>query len=92
MLDKLPADKAASLTGKTFFPHLISDPFKQGLTVVFTASLITCLIAAAASWLRGAFNAAKAQPQSGPFGLPNERHPAPAASPELSEDFTPIVH
>jgi hypothetical protein len=27
-----------------------------------------------------------------PFGLPAERHPQPTASPELSEDFTPIVH
>jgi MFS family permease len=92
VLNKLPADKASYLTGKTFFPHLISDPFKQGLTVVFTASLIMCLTAAAASWLRGAFTAPEQEAQEKPFGMPDGAHPAPAESPQLSEDFTPIVH
>jgi MFS family permease len=43
----------ASITGKTFFPHLIADPFIDGLRIAFTASLIMCLVAGAASWLRG---------------------------------------
>jgi MFS family permease len=41
------------VTGKTFFPHLIAGPFMTGLRIAFTASLIMCLIAAAASWMRG---------------------------------------
>jgi hypothetical protein len=41
------------ITGKQFFPELISDPFMHGLRIAFTASLVMCLIAAAASWLRG---------------------------------------
>jgi MFS family permease len=43
----------AHITGKTFFPHLISDPFLTGLRIAFSASMIMCLIAAAASWMRG---------------------------------------
>jgi hypothetical protein len=90
VLNKLPADKAQYLTGKTFFPHLISDPFKQGLVVVFTASLLMCLVAAGASWLRGALSSAG--PPTDSFGMPQGASPSPAESPKLSEDFTPIVH
>jgi MFS family permease len=43
-----------TLTGKTFFPHLIADPFMHGLRIAFTASLLMCLVAAWASWMRGA--------------------------------------
>jgi MFS family permease len=43
----------AHITGTTFFPHLISDPFLTGLRIAFSASMIMCLIAAAASWMRG---------------------------------------
>ncbi len=53
VLAALPPDNAAHLTGKTFFPELISSPFKHGLAIAFTASLLMCLVAAAASWLRG---------------------------------------
>ncbi|HLY83397.1 MAG TPA: hypothetical protein VKQ71_10460 [Acidimicrobiales bacterium] len=47
-----PADQA-TLTGRSFFPHLIAGPFMHGLRIAFTASIIMCFIAAAASWLRG---------------------------------------
>jgi MFS family permease len=53
VLASLPPDRAAYITGKTFFPQLISSPFKHGLSVVFTASLLMFLVAAAASWMRG---------------------------------------
>jgi MFS family permease len=43
-----------TLTGKEFFPHLIADPFMHGLRIALTASLVMCLIAAWASWMRGA--------------------------------------
>ena len=49
----LPAHAQAVLTGHTFFPHLISAPFKDGLHTAFTFAIIACLIAAAASLLRG---------------------------------------
>jgi hypothetical protein len=53
VLRALPAGRAEYLTGRSFFPQLISGPFKHGLVVVFTASLLMCLVAAWASWLRG---------------------------------------
>jgi len=43
----------AHITGKAFFPHLIAHPFMVGLDIAFGASLVMCLIAAAASWMRG---------------------------------------
>jgi MFS family permease len=42
-----------TLTGRSFFPQLISDPFASGLEVAFGFAIVACLIAAAASWLRG---------------------------------------
>ncbi|ARC57070.1 Antiseptic resistance protein [Frondihabitans sp. 762G35] len=43
----------ATLTGKEFFPQLISGPFHAGLVVVFTAATIMTVIAAVASLVRG---------------------------------------
>ena len=53
VLAALPPANAAEITGTKFFPELISAPFKDGLKITFTFSLIAYLIAAAASWLRG---------------------------------------
>ena len=49
VLGTLPAGNATTLTGKEFFPHLISGPFHQGLVVVFLAAAVMSVIAAAAS-------------------------------------------
>ena len=49
----LPRAKVAYLTGRAFFPRLISSPFHSGLTEAFTFALVACLIAAATSWMRG---------------------------------------
>ncbi len=43
----------AILTGPAFFPHLISAPFREGLHAAFVFAIAACLIAAAASLLRG---------------------------------------
>jgi MFS family permease len=43
----------AVLTGPAFFPHLISGPFREGLHTAFVFAIVACLIAAAASLLRG---------------------------------------
>ena len=50
---RLPAQNVATLTGKTFFPHLISQPFHHGLVVVFLAAAIMAVIAAIVSAMRG---------------------------------------
>jgi MFS family permease len=52
-LHALPAGQAAQITGKSFFPELLADPFMTGLRIAFSAAMVMCLIAAAASWMRG---------------------------------------
>ena len=41
------------LTGPSFFPHLISGPFSDGLDAAFVFAIVACLVAAVASLLRG---------------------------------------
>jgi hypothetical protein len=53
VLSSLPAASVHLLTGRAFFPSLISGPFRSGLNVAFGFSIAACLIAAAASWSRG---------------------------------------
>ena len=53
LLDSLPKADVAALTGKTFFPQLISDPFHSGLFIVFIAAAIMSVIGAIASLLMG---------------------------------------
>ena len=52
VLRSLPPDRAAHLTDTTFFPGLISGPFKHGLVIAFAAGASLCLMAARASWRR----------------------------------------
>ncbi|MCP9271996.1 MFS transporter [Mycolicibacterium arenosum] len=44
-----PGVDAEVLTGKTFFPQLITEPFHSGLTVVFIAAAVMMVIGAIAS-------------------------------------------
>ncbi len=53
VLVHLPAHTQAVLTGRSFFPHLISDPFRSGLHEAFAFAIIACIVAAVASWSRG---------------------------------------
>ena len=50
---KLPPGHAATLTGHTFLPSLISPSFQHGLDIAFDFAIACCLIAAVASLLRG---------------------------------------
>jgi MFS family permease len=52
-LGRLSASSEHVLTGRAFFPHLISGPFHDGLTVVFVTAAGLSVLAAAASLLRG---------------------------------------
>jgi MFS family permease len=52
-LASISAANRSAITGPSFFPHLISGPFKDGLHAAFTFAIVACLIAAAASLLRG---------------------------------------
>ncbi|HEX6677301.1 MAG TPA: MFS transporter [Actinomycetes bacterium] len=53
VLRALPPGQAADLTGRAFFPQLISGPFRHGLVVVLAFAACMCLGAAVASWMRG---------------------------------------
>jgi MFS family permease len=53
VLASLSAANRATLTGRSFFPHLISAPFRSGLHEALAFSIVACLIAAAASLMRG---------------------------------------
>ena len=52
-LASLPAASQRILTGRTYFPQLISAPFHHGLAVVFVAAAALSAVAAFASLLRG---------------------------------------
>jgi hypothetical protein len=53
VLSSLPAASQRVLTGRTFFPGLISGPFHQGLSVVLAVATALAVLAALASLLRG---------------------------------------
>jgi MFS family permease len=52
-LASLSAANRATLTGHSFFPQLISTPFRDGLHEAFLFAIVACLVAAAASLMRG---------------------------------------
>jgi MFS family permease len=53
VLAHLPAAQVSVLTGKQFFPQLLSGPFHHGLVIVFSTAMTILVIAAGASLLRG---------------------------------------
>ena len=75
-LGSLSASNQAMLTGRSFFPHLISGPFRTGLHEAFAFAIVACLIAAAASLLRGG----RYHHVDEPATAEPEREPAPARS------------
>jgi MFS family permease len=53
VLTTLPKANVDTLTGQQFFPHLISQPFHNGLVVVFAAAAVMMLVGAVASFFDG---------------------------------------
>ncbi len=53
LLHGISAAGRASITGRSFLPHLISAPFQKGLHEAFLFAIGACLIAAIASMSRG---------------------------------------
>jgi hypothetical protein len=82
-LAALPKANAAVLTGKRFFPDLISGPFHHGLVIVFSAAAIMSLLGAIISLMRG-----KQFYYDGPDDLGLRQTPAAALVPSS----TPILH
>ena len=52
-LHHLTSAQAHYITGRSFFPHLISVPFGKGLSKAFDFAAAACVLGAAASLLRG---------------------------------------
>ena len=52
-LQKLPARQAAYITGQSFFPRLIEQPFASGLHLAFTFAAVATGIGVVASAVRG---------------------------------------
>jgi MFS family permease len=85
VLNHLPAHNVQVLTGRQFFPHLISAPFHHGLVIVFTAAAVMSLTGALVSLLRGKrFYYDDLPPVAGPAAMvPNGaglRSPGPGMS------------
>jgi hypothetical protein len=55
LLHQIGPQHAAYLTGRGFFPSLISGPFGHGLHLAFGLAAVVCFLAAGFSWLRGGF-------------------------------------
>ncbi|MCS5733746.1 MFS transporter [Herbiconiux daphne] len=77
-LDALPAADSAALTGQSFFPQLISEPFHSGLVIVFIAAAVMSVIGAVASMLMGAKYVYTESTPAAP-------RPVPAVEGELSD-------
>jgi MFS family permease len=52
-LAALPAHDTRTLTGRSFFPYLVSGPFHTALVYAFVFAIAACVVAAVASSLRG---------------------------------------
>ncbi|HEY2439502.1 MAG TPA: MFS transporter [Solirubrobacteraceae bacterium] len=81
LLHHLPAGQAAIVTGRSFFPRLMTVPFSSALSAAFTFAFIACLIAAGASWLRG-----------GKYHHPDDGGPAGEAPPQPAAGQPATVH
>jgi MFS family permease len=53
-LAHLSGTQQATLTGRSFFPSLIAVPFRAGLHAALDFAIVASLLAAVASWTRGA--------------------------------------
>jgi MFS family permease len=53
VLHSLSPANLAAVSGRSFFPKLISAPFHSGLHEAFAFAICACLVAALASWSRG---------------------------------------
>jgi MFS family permease len=76
VLAGLSAHDQSVLTGSSFFPTLISAPFRHGLHAAFLFAVVACLIAAGASLLRGGRMVHDELPEPAGARLPRRRESA----------------
>jgi MFS family permease len=85
VLSHLTAAQQATLTGRSFFPSLIDGPFRSGLHAALDFAIVASLLAAAASWSRGANTQPPVQtPDTSPDPLPIDDQVSEAASMSLA--------
>jgi MFS family permease len=89
VLHQLPASHVAVLTGRQFFPHLISAPFHHGLVIVFTAAAVMSITGALVSLLRGKRYYYE-EPETRP-APPRPAPPRPAAAVPARRDAGPAT-
>lgn len=53
VLGQLPSSEQAIVTGREFFPQLISGPFQTGLALTFGFGIVACVLSAIGSLARG---------------------------------------
>ncbi len=81
-LQALPAAQHALVTGRSFFPDLIREPFQHGLHEAFAFAIAACVLAAGASLLRGgryySADRERSPHELGEAAVPASAAPAPA--------------
>ncbi|WP_341868709.1 MFS transporter [Streptomyces carpinensis] len=87
VLGHLSAANVHTLTGRSYFPALISGPFRSGLRVAFAFSIAACLIAAAASWSRGKRYVAAEHEQAAAAAAAADDVEVPAGQEDLPTDL-----
>jgi MFS family permease len=80
VLSSLPAGSQRILTGRAFFPELISGPFHHGLVVVFAVAAGLSALAGLASLMRGGRYADPGAPAEPPKTAPDPHHTSPPAN------------
>ena len=82
---------SAALTGPSFFPHLISAPFRDGLHAAFAFAIVACLVAAAASLMRGGPAGGTSEPGAGAGHRPGAAgRELPPCRPSTSSCTAPV--
>jgi hypothetical protein len=89
VLGGLPPAQAHALTGRSFFPHLISGPFHTALVYAFVFAIAACLVAAVASLLRGGKYHHAEEEATSPAGAPTGLEPIEPNEPETSRVRAP---
>jgi len=90
ILARLPGPTVASITSRSFFPSLITQPFADGLRGAFAFSVAATLVAAVASWLRGGkyYHVETAPGRVEPTAAPAQRVPATVTT-RISAELCP---
>jgi hypothetical protein len=80
VLSSLPASSQRTLTGRAFFPDLISGPFHHGLVIVFAVAAGLAALAGLASLMRGGRYADPGTPADPPEPVRQANDTSPRAN------------